>query len=152
VVAVKQKIDFGFEVVEQAKHAAELDLVVPFTTPDLTRAAVDAANQMGEGLNATLRLVKVQIVPFPRDLDQSPVYLDFLKSQLARYQSELPMRHEIRLARDFEDGLRGTLDRESVVVLASGKRLWRTRNEHLAASLRRAGHKVVLVFEGAKNA
>jgi fructoselysine-6-P-deglycase FrlB-like protein len=45
----------------------------------------------------------------------------------------------------LEPGLLSTLDRESVVILASGKRPWRTRNERLAESLRRAGHKVVLV-------
>jgi hypothetical protein len=79
------------------------------------------------------------------DLSQSPVYLDFLKSQLQRYESELPVAGEIRLARELEPGLLGTLSPNSIVVLATGKRLWRTRNERLAAALRRAGHKVVLV-------
>jgi hypothetical protein len=142
---MREQKQIGFEAIEQAQHEAELDLVVPFTTPDLTRAALDAANRMAEGLNATLRLVKVQVVPFPLDLTQSPVYLDFLKSQLTRFQSELPVAGEIRLARELQPGLLGTLRPESVVILASGKRLWRTRTERLAASLRRAGHKVVLV-------
>jgi len=55
--------------------------------------------------------------------------------------------------------LEGTLGRDSVVILATRKRPpfltlsgWRTRNERLAATLRRAGHKVVLVNEEAKNA
>jgi len=96
--------------------------------------------------------VKVQVVPFPLDLDQSPVYIDFLKNQLAQFQSELPVAGEVRLAREFEAGLEGTLGRDSVVILATRKRPWRTRNERLAATLRRAGHKVVLVNEEAKNA
>jgi hypothetical protein len=133
------------EIVEQAMHTAELDLVVPFTTPELTRQALDAANRMGAGLNATLRLVKVQVVPYPMGLDQSPVYLEFLKEQLAQFISELPTTGEIRLARDFDEGLEGTLTRGSVVVLATRTRPWRTRTERLAASLLRAGHNVVLV-------
>ena len=143
------QIDLKCEVPQPARHEAELDLVVPFTTPELTRIAVGAANRMGSGLNAAVRLVKIQIVPFPMDLDQSPVYIEFLKRQLEALRSTLPATAEIRLAREFEAGLLGTLNRESIVVLATRKRLWRTRNERLAVSLRRAGHKVVLVFEGA---
>jgi hypothetical protein len=148
---MRERTQLG-SVIEQVQHEAELDLVVPFTTPQLTRVALDAANRMGGGLNATLRLVKVQVVPFPLDLDQSPVYIDFLKDQLTHFQSELPVAGEIRLSREFEAGLLGTLGRDSVVILAAPKRPWRTRNERLAASLRRNGHKVVLVTQGAKNA
>lgn len=142
---MREQKEFAFADAETASSETTLDLVVPVTTPDLTRAALDAANRMGLGLNATLRLIKIQVVPFPMDLSQSPVYLDFLKSQLQRYESELPVAGEIRLARELEPGLLGTLSPNSIVVLATGKRLWRTRNERLAAALRRAGHKVVLV-------
>src|SRR5579863_5305670 len=103
--AMKEKTHFGLGVIERELHTAELDLVVPFTTPELTRAALDAADRMGAGLNAALRLVKVQVVPFPLDLNQSPVYVDFLKTQLAQFESALPASGEIRLARDFEAGL-----------------------------------------------
>lgn len=153
-MAVRQAIQkqTGFTVVEQTRPAAELDLVVPFTTPELTRAALDAANRMGAGLNASLRLVKVQVVPFPLDLGQSPVYVDFLKKQLEQFESALPAAGEVRLARDFEEGLEGTLDPGSVVVLATRKRPWRTRTERLAASLRKVGHKVVMVCGETKNA
>jgi hypothetical protein len=56
---MKENKQFGLEAIEQADYEAELDLVVPFTTPDLTRVALDAANRLGAGLHATLRLVKV---------------------------------------------------------------------------------------------
>jgi len=150
---MSERTHSGLGVIERRQHAAELDLVVPFTTPDLTRAALDAANRMGAGLNATLRLVKVQVVPFPMDLSQSPVYIDFLKDQMAQFRSGLPVAGEIRLAREFEAGLVGTLGHDSVVILASRKRPWRTSNERLAATLRRDGYKVVLVTQqGAENA
>jgi hypothetical protein len=157
--AVIQRTQIGSGVVEQTPHQAELDLVVPFTTPELTRAALNAANRMGGGLNPTLRLVKVQVVPFPLDLNQSPVYIDFLKEQLTQFHSDLPMTGDIRLAREFEAGLLGALGRDSVVILATPKRTpffttsWRkTHNQRLAATLRRAGHKVILIDEEAGNA
>ena len=149
---MRERRQLGSGVIEQVQHEAELELVVPFTTPELTRVALDAANRMGGGLNATLRLVKVQVVPYPLDLNQSPVYIDFLRDQLTHFQSELPIAGEVRLARELEDGLLGTLGRDSVVILATPKRPWRTRNERLAASLRHAGHKVVLVTQGANHA
>ena len=137
-------------VVEPVQHQAELDLVVPFTTPELTRSAVEAADRMGAGLNAAIRLVKVQVVPFPMDLSQSPVYIDFLKEQLSQFKTELPAAGEIRLSREFEPGLEGTLTGDSLVILATKKRPWRTRTERLAASLRHSGHNVILIE--AKNA
>jgi hypothetical protein len=146
---MRAKTAFSTGVVEQEKHAAELDLVVPFTTPELTRAALDAANRMGAGLNPTIRLIRVQAVPYPLQLDQSPVYIEFLKEQIAKLPSGLPVAGEIRLARSFEDGLLGTLGSGSIVILATPKRPWTTRNERLARALRRAGHMVVLVTPGA---
>ena len=133
----------------QEKHAAELDLVVPFTTPELTRVALDAASRLTAGLNPAIRLVRIQVVPYPLQINQSPVHIEFLKEQLAKLSSGRPVAAEIRLARSMEDALLGTLGRESVVVLAAPKRPWTTRNERLAATLRRAGHKVILVSPGA---
>jgi hypothetical protein len=142
----------GFTIVEQSEQAAELDLVVPFTTPELTRIALNAANRMGAGLNAAVRLIKVQVVPYPLDLNQSPVYIDFLKKQLEGFESALPVAGEVRLGRDLEEGLAGTLRSGSLVVLATPKRPWRTRTERLARSLWRRGHKAVLVSGEGRNA
>ena len=139
------KIQSSPRVAGREPHVAELDLVVPFTTPELTRIALDAANRMGAGLNATIRLIRVQVVPFPLEPDQSPVNIELLKEQMADVRSDLPVAAEIRLARSAEDGLLGTLADESVVVLAAPKRFWTTSTERLAAALRRAGHMVVLV-------
>jgi hypothetical protein len=133
---------------EEAAAESELDLVVPFTDPALTRVAVAAANRLGEGLRATLRVVDVQAVPYPCDLDRPPVPLDFMNARLKSFHSALPMQGEVRLARDFQQGLMTTLRADSTVILASKKRLWTTRTERLAAALQRAGYRTILVFEG----
>ena len=142
---MKQKIQFEPALIEKAKHDAELDLVVPVTTPELTRAALKAADHLGAGLNAIVRLIKVQVIPYPLDLTQSPVYIGFLKEQLAHFESELPLAGEIVLARDLHKALLRTIEADSVVVLASHKRPWKTSNERLARALTLAGRKVLLV-------
>jgi hypothetical protein len=149
---VRDQKQLEFEIAGRPSGVAALDLVVPFITPDLTRVALDAAGRMGVGLEAAVRLVKVQVVPIQLNPEQSPVYLDFLKKQLEQFQSTLPLKGEIRLARDFEPGLTGALRHDSVVILATKKRPWRTRTERLARSLRRSGHKVIVVSEEVKNA
>jgi hypothetical protein len=143
------------EITAPERPRAALDLVVPFTTPSLTKAALRAANALGAGLNSTIRLLKVQIVPFPLDLRLSPVPVEFLEAQLTHLREEaqaLPLTSEIRFAREFESGLMGALRFRSVVVLASRKRSWRTRTDRLTASLRRAGYTVILVAESIENA
>lgn len=142
---MQQKTHTGSDLSGRERHETELDVVVPFTTPELTRAAIEAANRMGAGLKGALRLIKVQVVPYPLDLSQSPVPIGFLKKQLCQFQPEIPISGEIRLARDLQQGLLGTLTADSVVVLAARRRPWKTSNERLAESLRRAGHKVLLV-------
>jgi hypothetical protein len=139
-------------IAEQAPQVAELDIVIPFTTPELTRAAIEAANCMGAGLHANLRLVRIQVVPFELDLNRPPVFVDFLKEQLAGFESALPMAGEVRLARDFEDGLKGTLGADSVVILATKQRPWRTSTERLSRSLRRSGYRTILVGAEADHA
>jgi hypothetical protein len=141
-----------FEVVEQVHGDRGLDLVVPFTTPALTQTALDSANQLGAGLDSRIRLVKVQVVPFPLDLNQSPVVLDFIREQLRHFRSALEVAPEILLSREMEPGLRSTLQRDSIVVLAYRKRPWRTREERLAESLWRDGYHAVLACEGAADA
>lgn len=145
---MKQQRQIGFEVVGQAQQQAELDLVIPFTTPRLTRMALDAANRMGTGLQAGIRVLQAQVVPYPLQIEQSPVVIDFLKARLEKLQSRLPVRAEILLTREFEPALEGALNQHSIVVLASPTRPWCTRTERLAKSLRRAGHTVVMVKEG----
>ena len=138
--------------IEQTPRTAELDLVVPFTTPELTRVALSAAERMGEGLRAAVRLIKVQVVPFPLDLGRPPVPVDFLKEQMEQFKSKLPMTCEIRLARELKPGLLEALGRDSVVILAGRWRPWSTLNERLAGWLRRAGFKVLLISGKAENA
>lgn len=132
--------------------AAPLDLVVPVTTPELTRASIKAAEHLAAGLNARVHLLKIQIVPYPLDLSSPPVPVEFIREQLDHYSSALPLARELKLAREFDSALLASLDKDSVVLLAAKKRPWRTRNERLANSLRRRGRNVILIPEGENHA
>jgi len=125
---------------------AKLDLVVPFTTFRQTRAALDEAGRLAPGLNADVRLVKIQVIPYPLQLNETPVYLGFLRRQLDHLRAGTAARSELHFAREFEPALRDTLSNESVVVLAGKRRPWPTRIERLATSLRQEGYPVILVW------
>lgn len=129
---------------------APLDLVVPFTTPELTRAALREASRLGEGLNARIRLIRIALIPWPLDPQTPPVSPAFLLEQLGTLHSALPLERKVVLAREFRPELCRRLREESIVVLASPRRLWTTRNERLAAALRAAGRSVVLVCPSAE--
>jgi len=143
----QQQIEIG-----PADDVAPLDLVVPFTDPQLTRRALRAASHLGQGLHAAIRLIKIQTVPYPLDPCQSPVDVPFLEKQLRSFHAGLPVTTQIRLTRDFERELEAALNPASVVVLASKKRPWKTQIERLASHLTRHGHQVVLVGNEAQYA
>jgi hypothetical protein len=139
------------ETARQTVHASGIDVVVPFTTAKLARIAFEAAARLSQDLNATLRLLRIQVVPTQLSIDQSPVGLNFLHEQLAQLNPEVPALREVRLVRDFKDGLKRALSNESIVVLATKWRPWRTNIERLAASLRRDGFRVLTVTVRAVN-
>jgi hypothetical protein len=136
---------------ESGLHESAIDVVVPYTTPELTRVAIQAAEQMGGDLNAGLRFVRIQIVPAQMDICQSPVAVSFLREQLAALRPDLEAARELRFARDFTEGLAGTLTKDSVVILAAPRRPWKTRNERLATTLRRRGYRVIVVANNGKS-
>jgi len=130
----------------------DLEIVVPFTTPQLTRAALREAERLSAGLRAHVHLIKVQVVPYPLDLRHSPVSLDFLRDQLMAMPCDLPAIVDIHFARDTHPALTAAMKPGAVIVLTSKRRPWRTREERLAAQLRRAGHEVLMRYPEKKNA
>jgi hypothetical protein len=142
---MRQHLNVVFEVPEALRQSTRLDLVVPFTTPDLTQAALDAATGFGKQPDAVVRLVKIRLIPYPPDLSSSPVPVQFLEEQLKSLSSGLPTDCEIRFARDAEQVLVGAPHEDSVVIPATRRRLWRTHTERLAAKLRKAGYRVPMV-------
>jgi len=134
-----------------------LDIVVPFTTGPLTRAALSAAGRLSTGLLPLIRLVRTQIVPFPLQLEAAPISSTVLRQHLMPLAEEFGAHVQVCFARDHRDSLRHVLSPDSVILLAARRswwqpRWWKTSEERLAAWLRRNGYTVVLEFMENNNA
>jgi hypothetical protein len=127
--------------------SGELELVVPFTEPDLARALLRKAVALTAGLQARICLVAVHAVPFPADFRCSAATHTFLVDRLTELAAEcpLPVNPLVVLARSSEEGFRYALRPESTVLVGTYRHFWRTNEERLARTLVADGHKVALL-------
>ena len=127
--------------------SGDLELVVPYTDPDLARATLRKAAALTAGLQAHISLVAVHSVPFPADFSCSSATHTFLVDQLIELATAcpLPVHPQVVLARSREEGFRYVLRPESTVLVGSHRHLWRTSEERLARKLAADGHKVALL-------
>jgi hypothetical protein len=123
-----------------------LSVVIPYTTMEHTQAAIRHVGVCSD-LDVHVTLVDVQVVPFPCPLDQPPIDSKYSRSRLAALFSEtsLPGRGVVLYARDWLEGIRRALEPQSLIVMATRRRWWPTREEKLARSLSKAGYQVMLL-------
>src|SRR5262249_2252616 len=123
-----------------------LSIVVPYTTPELTRAALQHSAVCSD-LDVQVGLVDVQVVPFPCPFDEPPINKEFSEHRLHELFKEtgLPGQTAVLYTRDRLEGYRRMLEPKSLVVLATKKRWWPTRERRLARALSKAGHHVLLL-------
>jgi len=126
--------------------AGVLWIVVPYTTPELTRAALRHAGVCTD-LEVHACLVDIQVVPFPCSLNQPPINTKFSEWRLQDLfkESGLPGKAAVLYTRDWLEGFKKVLEPGSLVAIATKKRWWRTREEKLARTLMKAGHQVLLL-------
>jgi hypothetical protein len=153
----KHRNDIGLDA-RQARHedidqwrpsdmaTGVLWIVIPYTTPELTRAALRHAAVCSD-LDVHVCVVDVQVVPFPCTLNQPPVDRKFSECRLNDLlrESGLPGRGAVVYTRDWLEGFRKVLEPGSLVIVASKKRWWKTREEKLARTLMKAGHDVMFL-------
>ena len=132
---------------EVSGRVNRLQVVIPYTTRELTEVALKAAAPMVEGLGATVNMIYVQVVPYPCSLEEPHVPSAHLTARLeqAARESAVPVRAEVVYARDRAEAFRQVLRPGSLVLLATSKRWWPTAEERLGRLLLRAGHSVALV-------
>jgi hypothetical protein len=123
-----------------------LRIVIPYTTPELTMAALRHAAVCTD-LNVHVSLVDVQAIPFPCPLNQPPIDRGFSKLRLQDLflKCGLPGTTSVVYTRDWLEGFRRVVERNSLVILATKKHWWRTREEKIAGALLKAGHHVMLL-------
>ncbi len=147
---VSQENTFLVPVHEPETTKRTLDIVVPFTTLELTQAALDEADRLVRNLNVRIRVVAVQTVPIALNLNDPPVRTDHLEKTLRSLVSSALAHGEIYLVRDAQSTWAKLLRVRSLIVIASRKRFWRTRQESLAGMLERNGQEVVIIYPGTK--
>jgi hypothetical protein len=126
--------------------AGVLWVVVPYTTPELTMAALRHAGVCTD-LDVHVCLVDIQVVPFPCSLNQPPINRKFSECRLQGLfkESGLPGKAAVIYTRDWLEGFKKVLEPGSLVVIATKKRWWGTREDKLARTLMKAGHQVLLL-------
>ncbi len=129
------------------ESSADLQVVIPHRSPQLTRAALKYAANLAKDLNVRLRLVDVYVVPYGVPLDEPPVNPKYLTRRIRTLaqESTLPVSAEVVYTRDWEQGLRRVLPPASLVLFAIKRSWWRTSEKRLASRLRRQGHQVIWV-------
>src|SRR5258706_8546422 len=125
-----QTITEQFEPV--ALKTDPLDIVVPYTTAELTRLALMKAAELSLEVPSRIRIVRVQRVPFPLQLQEPPVAVDVLREQTEKVARGLRAAEiDIILARDAEETLLNALTPNSIIVIAGYTRRWPTHEDRL---------------------
>src|SRR5690242_18074174 len=78
----KRTSKFEWEPSAGASNASRFEVNVLFTNPKDTLAALRAADALARDLNATIRVLAVQAVPFAMPLEQPPVSTAFTEKVL----------------------------------------------------------------------
>lgn len=129
------------------RSAGLLQVFVPYTCPELTKAALSRAAILTENLCAHITLFAVHLVPYPLPFDRPDIPTAFLERALAAVAHAAGTQADIRIgfAREWELGLEQILPHRALIVMATRKRWWPTAEAKLARILARAGHSVALV-------
>jgi hypothetical protein len=124
-----------------------LELVVPFTNPALTARALAAAAELAQGFEAVVTLMAVHVLPYPAPLECQEGIRKRLEADLAALARTSPVAIRVKLifARDREAAFLALLKPQSLVVIGTKDRWWRTREERLARRLTAGGHRVAVV-------
>jgi hypothetical protein len=116
---------------------SSLNIVVVFSRPQATIAALRKATRLAVSLGAAIKLVVPQVVPYPLPLTSPPLLLDFQEKRFREIAAECPVdiRVQLYLCRDQLEALRTALKPHSIVVIGGHKRWWPTREQRLARKL-----------------
>jgi len=125
------------------------EIVVVYTTPAATQAALRRAAVLCEGLFNRIRLVAVTVVPYPLAVSTPPVATEFTEEILAKLVSVVSadVRIDMVNCRDEVDALCRALQPRSLVLIGPRAHWWSRHESRLTNVLTRHGHAVLLLDE-----
>ena len=131
----------------ESSRQGPLDLVVPYVDPALNTRVLAAALKLADGCNATVTLLAVHVLPYPAPLECQAGIRQRLEAELTAVARATPALVRVKLvfARDREETYLALLRRESLVVIGTKDRWWRTREERFARKLAAHGHSVAVI-------
>lgn len=150
VQLIKREFVNGWEAsaAERELSTKGLEVNVIFTDPKRTAVALRTATELARGLNARVRVIAAQAVPFAFPLSKPPVDIAFQEKRLlelvnACCNGAVVTTIELYLCRNALDTLGQVLPPNSVVVIG-GSRWWFSDTRLIAKMLRSIGHQVIL--------
>jgi hypothetical protein len=123
-----------------------LEVIVLHTTTGATLQALRTAARLAEGLAARIRLLVLEVVPYPLPVSAPPVSSEFTHRHFrtVALETKIETDVDIRLGRDKTQMLESALKPRSLVVIAAKSRWWPSAEKRLAKRLERTGHQVVV--------
>lgn len=124
---------------------ATMEIVVLHTKVAETLTALKTAANLAQDLSARVRLLVLEVVPYPLPLERPDVTLPFTHRRFRTIaeRASVETSIDIHLVRDREKSIESLLEPHSVVVLGAHRSWWPTATARLAKRLARAGHQVV---------
>ena len=124
---------------------ATMEIVVLHTTVAETLEALKTAARLATGLSARIRLLVLEVVPYPLPLDRPNVPLPFTKRRFRTLaaNSSVETNVDIHLVRDPHKAIESVLEPHSVIVTGAQRSWWPNARTRVAKRLERLGHQVV---------
>lgn len=124
---------------------APLAVTVLHTSNRSTLRAVQEIVRLTHGLNPNIRLLVLQVVPYPLSIEKPDVALEFIGESLVELLLPigLEIHVDIRVGRDRAAMLESAFTRQSMIVVGSGRRWWGGADARVIKLLRRLGHQVI---------
>ena len=114
-----------------------IEITVLHTGTQTTVKAVETATRLAKDLAAEIRLLVLQVVPYPLSLDTPDVSTEFMQSFFLELASRanVELRVDIRIGRDKRLLLESALQPGSVVLIGARHGWWPTLEGRMAKRL-----------------
>jgi hypothetical protein len=128
---------------------ATMEVVVLHTNIAETLRALKTAALLANDLSARIRLLVLEVVPYPLPLDQPAVPLNFTRRRFRTLAQDISIDTtlDIHLVRDPDKTIESILEPHSVVVMGGHRswwsKAWPNAHSRVAKRLERLGHQVV---------
>ena len=122
-----------------------MEVVVLHTTIVETLQALKTAAHLAHGLSARIRLLVLEVVPYPLPLDRPNVPLPFTRRRFRTLAADASIETnvDIHLVRDPDKTIESVLEAHSVIVMGAHRTWWPNAHSRVARRLERLGHQVI---------